>query len=187
MSTIVLLDRLKAADPGWDIWSELVGLVRSIDFEFIKSEYMGNFYSCGRRMSFSDTRPNFVWPDWIPVYVPALYGMKADYWEHAGGYAGAFHNQPAQRGAIFGPAGNDETLGYPLLDVPPDLYRFQLNLHGATFFINKSLNILYPNSDGRCFEELDSLEGFTRKNIQQTLDGKPWFSAYRNLKGTLLD
>jgi len=183
----VLVDRLEAANPGWDEWTELIDLVKSFEFELIKNEYMGNFYISGTRLTFAELRSDFTWPDWLPAYVPALYGMKADEWEMAGGYADSFYDETAEKGSVFSPAGNDEDLGFPLIEVPADLYSFQSNAHGATFFINKSLEICYPNSDDEQFETMDSLEEFTRKNIQQALDGDRWFSAYSDLKGTLLD
>ena len=81
----------------------------------------------------------------------------------------------------------EEELGFPLLDVPPDVYNFQSNNSGALFFVNKKLEVLYPNSDDACFEILDSLTEFTKKNIRQTLEGATWFGAYSDLKGSLLD
>jgi hypothetical protein len=71
--------------------------------------------------------------------------------------------------------------------VPSDVYCFQSNSSGAQFFVNKNLVMLYPNSEGGCFETLDTLEEFTKKNIRQALAGELWFEAYTNLKGTLLD
>jgi hypothetical protein len=93
----------------------------------------------------------------------------------------------ARKGAVFSPAGNDEELGFPLIDVPSDVYYFQSNDSGAQFFVTKNLVMLYPNSDDMCFETLDTLEEFTKKNIQQALAGGRWFKAYAGLKGTLLD
>ena len=183
----MLIDRLTAANPGWEEWDKLVALVRSLDFERVTTDYMGNFLSAGDRLCFSELGDDPVWPDWLPSYVPALFGMKADNWEMAGGYADAFCNTPAIKGSVFSPAGNDADLGYPPIDVPNDVYSFQSNASGAIVFVNTNLEVLYPNSDDECFEVLDSLEKFTRKNIRQALQGKPWFDAYRGLKGSLID
>jgi hypothetical protein len=138
-------------------------------------------------LCFSEVADEPTWPDWLPVYVPALYGMKAENWEMSGGYADSFDNEPARQGSIFSPAGNDDDLGYPLIDVPNAVYAFQSNSNGAIFFINKSLRILYPNSDAERFDQVDALDDFTRKNIQRVLDGKRWFDAYPGLEGSLVD
>ncbi|GAA5505221.1 hypothetical protein [Novipirellula caenicola] len=183
----MLIDRLKAVHPGWEEWDRLMALVTSLDFEFIATDYMGNFYVAGNRLCFSELGDEPTWPDWLPIYVPALYGMKADDWEMSGGYADSFDGEPARKGCVFSPAGNDADLGYPLINVPNDVYAFQTNSDGAVFFISRSLRMLYPNSENERFEELDSLEAFTRKTIQQVLDGHRWFDAYVDLKGSLLD
>lgn len=187
MDTKMLIDRLKDANPVWDEWNELLAFVKSLKFECIASDYLGNFYVADDRLCFSELGDEPPWPDWLPSYVPALYGMKADNWEMAGGYAVSFCNQPAKKGAVFSPAGNDADLGYPRIDVPKDVYNFQSNSHGALFFVDKSLRVLYPNSENKRFDELDSLELFTRKNIRQTLNGRPWFEAYSGLKGSMVD
>lgn len=183
----MLIERLTAANPGWDEWDRLLAFVKSLQFESVASDYMGNFHTAGDRVCFSELSEEPTWPEWLPPYVPALYGMKADHWEMAGGYADSFSNHPAEMGAVFSPAGNDADLGYPLIDVPPDVYTFQSNSHGAQFFVSKSLRVLYPNPDDERFDELDPLDVFTRKNIRQVLDGRPWFEAYRGLKGSSLD
>jgi hypothetical protein len=183
----LLLDRLTAANPGWREWGELVTLVKTLSFDEVINEYLGKFYTSDRPLVFTDAGARGPWPTWLPKYVPALFGMKADDWEMAGGYADSFCNVPARKGAVFSPAGNDEELGYPLIDVPSDVYCFQSNSSGAQFFLNKKLEMLYPNSADRCFEPLDMLEEFTKKNIRQALAGARWFAAYTDLKGTLLD
>lgn len=183
----MLIDRLTAANPGWDEWDQLLTLVRSLQFGSITSDYMGKFSAAGDRLCFSELGEAPTWQDWLPSYVPALYGMKADNWETAGGYADSFTNRPARKGSVFSPAGNDVDLGYPLIDVPANVYTFQSNTHGALFFVSQSLRILSPNSDAERFDELDSLEMFTRQNIRQALAGRPWFEAYRGLAGSLLD
>lgn len=183
----LLIDRLTAANPGWREWGKLITLVKSLSFEEVIDEHLGTFYTSDRPLVFSDPTARNPWPAWLPRYVPALFGLKSDDWEMAGGYADSFCNELAMKGAVFSPAGNDEDLGYPLIDVPPDLYPFQSNSSGAQFFINKKLLILYPNSEDKCFEPLDTLEEFTKKNIRQALAGETWFEAYTDLKGTLLD
>jgi hypothetical protein len=183
----LLVERLTNATPGWTDWRKLIALVKSLDFEQETDEHLGGFFTSTHPLVFSDLVRQPVWPAWLPAYVPALYGMKADDWEMAGGYADSFSNQLAAKGTIFSPAGNDEELGYPLIDVPKDVYNFQSNSSGALFFINKRLDVLYPNSDDECFKKLDTLETFTRKNIRQVLDGKLWFGAYDGLEGRLLD
>jgi hypothetical protein len=185
--TSLLIDRLTAASPGWDEWSELITLVKSLTFNKVDDEFLGTFYTSNYPLVFAESGGRRAWPSWLPPYVAALFGMKALDWEMAGGYADSFHNELAVPGAIFSPAGNLEQLGYPLIDVPQDVYNFQSNDSGALFFINKNLEVLYPNSDDKCFEKLDTLEVFSRKNIDQALRGGRWFQAYADLKGTLLD
>jgi hypothetical protein len=182
-----IIDRLTAANPGWPEWTELITLVMSLSFKKVNDEHLGTFFTSDHPLVFSDPGDRSRWPTWLPTYVPALFGMKADDWEMAGGYADSFGNELAVKGAIFSPAGNDDELGYPLIDVPQDMYTFQSNSSGALFFINKKLEVLYPNSDDECFEKLDTLEEFTKSNIRQALEGAPWFEAYGDLKGSLLD
>lgn len=183
----LLVDRLTPTNPSWHEWDELIALVKSLSFESVGNEYLGMFYASDHPLVFAEPKSAPEWPRWFPTYVAALFGMKADGWEMAGGYADSFSNEPAIKGAVFSPAGNDAELGFPLIDVPPGVYNFQSNSSGALFFINQDLDVLYPNSDDKRFEKLDTLEAFTRKNIRQTLKGKPWFQAYPNLKGPLLD
>jgi len=183
----LLLERLTTANPGWREWGKLVTLVKTLSFEEVIDEHLGKFYTSDRPFVFSDPSSREPWPTWLPKYVPALFGMKADDWEMAGGYADSFCNEPARKGAVFSPAGNDEDLGFPLIDVPSGVYYFQSNSSGAQFFVNKNLVILYPNSEDRWFETLDTLEEFTKKNIRQALAGELWSAAYTDLKGMLLD
>jgi hypothetical protein len=131
MGNSSLLQRLTRGHPGWDVGDQLISLVKSLDFDYIVCEHLGNFYASGCRLSFSDLRDGVVFPSWLPSYVLALYGMKADYWEMAGGYADSFHGTPARRGGVFSPAGNDQELGFPLFDVPVGVYDFQSNSSGA--------------------------------------------------------
>ena len=183
----LIVDRLTAANPGWREWGKLITLVKTLSFEEVIDEHLGKFYTSDRPLVFSDPAARGPWPTWLPKYVPALFGMKADDWEMAGGYADSFSHELAVKGAVFSPAGNDEDLGYPLINVPPDVYYFQSNSSGAQFFVNKNLLMLYPSSEDRCFKTLDTLEEFTKKNIRQALAGGSWFEAYTGLKGTLLD
>ena len=182
-----LLDRLIAANPGWPEWASLDNLVRTLSFDEVGDEFLGEFYSSNRPLVFAEPGIRARWPTWLPNYVPALFGMKADDWEMAGGYADSFCNEPARQGAVFSPAGNDEAMGYPLIDVPADVYYFQSNNSGAQFFLNRKLEMLYLNSEVKRFETMDTLEEFTKKNIRQALAGGPWFAAYTGLKGAMLD
>lgn len=177
----ILIQRLTVANPGWEEWDVLIDLIEQLDFEYITSEYLGSHYVSEDRLCFAESSESQIWPDWLPAYVQALYGMKADEWEMAGGYACIFDNEPAQKGSVFAAGEDDTQLGYPILEVPSDLYPFQTNAHGAIFFINKSLDIFYPSAETERFMKMDSLDDFTRKNIRQALIAETWFTAYRNL------
>jgi len=182
-----LLDRLRATRPGWGVYDEFVRLVESRDFEHRRASY-GSFLVSGTRLVFSELKSDVTWPDWLPGYVPALYGMKAGDWKMSGGYAAEFCNRLAEKGSLFSPAGNDEELDYPLIDVPEGVYDFQSNSSSALFFVNTRLEVMYPNSDDECFEVLAALDDFTRENIRQVLAGREWFEAYcGSIKGTLID
>ena len=186
MKDASVIDRLAASDPGWEEWTQLISLVNSLDLVFVETDYMGSFYSAGERLSFAQPEQPDSWPDWIPQYVSALYGMKADHWENAGGYAESFDGSHALPGHVFSPAGNDEELGFPMIDVPSNTFAFQSNSNGAMFFVNSSLDVIYPDLNGECFKLADSLEQFTRRNIQQTINGEQWFRIYENrINGTL--
>jgi hypothetical protein len=187
-TTQLLFQRLTAASPGWDEWTQLITLVKSLSFEHERDEHLGNgYFASAHPLAFGEPSDRPAWPKWLPRYVPALFGLKADDWDMAGGYADSFCNEPAIQGSIFSPAGNDEELGFPLFEVPPGVFSFQSNSSGAQFFINRKLEVLYPNADGECFERLDSLEEFTRTNIRQALKGELWFDAYPDLDGLSLD
>lgn len=55
MKAATLIDRLVVANPGWDEWNQLIELVNSLDFEYVTSDYLGNFFSArGWRLSFSE-------------------------------------------------------------------------------------------------------------------------------------
>jgi hypothetical protein len=185
----VLLRRLRNSHPGWDVYDQLLSLVESLDFERIDDETTGTFIASGNRLVFAEHNPrSFDWPDWLPSFVPALYGMKADDYEMAGGFADAFSNVPAKRGSVFNHPYDDQELGYPLIEVPGGTHPFQRNSSGATFFLSQDLQVLYPNSADERFEVLDSLEDFTKTCIKQTLVDAGWFAAYSSsVKGTLMD
>src|SRR5439155_10284764 len=139
-------------NPGWGEWGKLITLVKSLSFDLVEDEHLGSFYSSDHPLTLADPGDRPAWPAWLPTYVPALFGMKADDWEMAGGYADSFCNELAVKGAIFSPAGNDEELGFPLIDIPKDIFNFQSNSGGALFFVNRTLEVLYPNSDDERFE-----------------------------------
>lgn len=189
MSKQELLDRLQEAHPGWDVYDRFLTLVESLDFESFELDHRGTFIASGIRLGFSEHDPQrFAWPQWLPRYVPALVGMQADDCEMAGGFADSFSGEQAQRGSVFCYPGEDLELGYPIIDVPADTYPFQNNSHGATFFLSRELDILYPNSKDLRFEVLDSLDNFTKANIEQVLIDKGWFAAYSDtVKGHLMD
>lgn len=187
MNTEQLIDRLTNADPGWPEWKQLLSLVRSLDFESIELEYLGTYHSAGSQLTFSEPLHSITWPDWIPSYVPALLGMKSGMAEEAGGFADSFYGEPAQRGTLFSPAGNDEELGYPLIDVPPNVFPFQMNYCGALFFVNTDRAVLYPCVNDECLKELDTLEQFTRRNIDCALSQNNWYSSYAHLDLDLID
>ena len=188
MSKSAILKRLTEGHPGWVEWDELISLVRSLQFEVLSDDYLGIFYVSGSRLVFREPPINQKWPVGMPLYVAALLGMKADNWEMSGGYGEAFDGSPARKGAIFSAAGNDELLGFPVLDVPEGVYCFQYNSFGAGFFINADLSVVYPNSEAKRLEVLDSLDIFTKKNLRQVLAGRVWFDANsEGIRKRLLD
>lgn len=182
-----LLTRLQSGNPGWPLYVEMIRMVEGCDIEYVEAKYLGNFFVSGDRLSFSDHDAKIVWPNWLPEYVPALYGMKAGYWEIAGGFAKSFRNEAPTKGAIFSAAGNDEEMGYPLLDAPPGIYDFQSNSSGASFFINRDLEVLYPDRYECRFVVLDSLESFTQNSLRQFLALKNWFDLYEKKVDGLID
>src|SRR5262245_1987913 len=183
-----LIDRLSAAHPGWKVYDELIRLVQSLQFRSLEIEHFGEFIASGSRLVFSASAAHVQWPAWLPNYVPALYGLKADDCEMEGGYAARFSNEPAKKGAVFSRAGNDQDLGFPLIDVPDGTFDFQGNASGAGFFVNTRQQVVYPNSEAERFEVLDSLDKFTQVNIRQALERERWFTPYaESIKGTLVD
>ena len=187
MSNRALIKRLQSAHPGWKEWDELLALVKKLKFERIEDEFLGNFYVSGGRLTFEAEQDEVEFPDWMPAYVPMLLGMKASDWEMAGGYAQAFDLRTAEKGKIFSPAGNDAALGYPVFDVPKGIYWFQSTPSGGSIFINRKLQILYPDAEERTMAKLDDLPSFTRHSIAQAVAGQPWTAAYGELAGKLLD
>src|SRR4051794_41000638 len=121
---------------------KLIKLVKSLSFDRITDEHLGTFYASDRPLTFAKPSDRRKWPSWLPAFVPALFGLKADDWEMAGGFADSFRNELAAQGAVFSPAGNDVELGFPLIEVPDGVYTFQSNQSGAMFFINTDLIVL---------------------------------------------
>lgn len=113
--------------------------------------------------------------------------MKADIPLMSGGYAWSFDGTATVSGEVFLEGGAEQQLGFPSVDVPEGVYKFQTNSSGALFHIDQSLNILAPNSDKKCLEKIDSLEDFTKNNIRQVLLGQEWFKLYQDLPGIFLD
>lgn len=183
-----LIEHLTVADPGWTVWASLVDLVRSLDFTLTSDEYLGDFIASGTRLSFGILPDDRHMPEFAPLYVSALFDMKADDPETAGGYACCLNFQEvAKRGALFSPAGNDADMGYPVFDPPPDTYRFQTNRSGAVMFLNRDLEVVCPNSASKSFTVLDTLDTFTQVCIQHVLDEEDWFVAYADRAIDLVD
>ena len=187
MSKRNLTKRLQAAHPGWKQWDELLELVKQLDFERIDDEFLGNHYVSGGRLTFAADQGDVVFPDWMPAYVSALLGMKASEWEMAGGYPQAFDGRTTEKGKIFSPAGNDEAMGFPVFAVPNETYWFQSTPGGGSVFINKKLQILFPDAEDRKMAKLDDLQAFTKKSSAQTVASRPWTAAHGELSGKLLD
>jgi hypothetical protein len=181
-----LITRLASGDPGWPEWKEFVELVASLEFEYINDEFLGEYFISGNRLTFAVSN-DVAWPDWLPKYVPALYSMKADDFDMAGGYVDSFDGSQTKTGGVFAHGGNDVEMGWPLIRVTEEAYPFQMNSSGALFHINRELNILHPDFKEECLKVLDSLETFTQKNIQQALKNETWFRAYDDLDATLVD
>jgi len=186
MDKKALLGKLKDNHPGWTEWDALIALVHTLDLEIEHEEYLGEFLACGVRLCFKDGA-EIDWPQWMPSYVQALYGMKADEPMMAGGYASNFRNSPTIRGEVFADGSDDEDMGFPVFDVPAGIYGFQSNSSGALFHIDEALNILAPDSERECMRVIDTLENFTRSCIRQTLADEEWFVLYKNLPGTFMD
>lgn len=178
MANAKLRERLAKAHTGWPLWDELLGLVDSLDFEYVEDMHLGNHFASGVRLSFAEADHVERWPDWMPAYVPALFGMKADSWETAGGFADMFSGTLARRGRLFSSVASDERLGFPAIDPPPGTYEFQSNNSGATFYVNRALEVVWPSAQTEQFQVLDSLEVFAQTNIAQALAGKAWGKAY---------
>lgn len=181
-----LVRRLKEADPGWPEWKRLIDLVRSLSFSSISDEHLGTYLAAGDRLTFA-VPPPILWPAWVPTYVPALFGMKAAEYEWAGGYAAAFDGRYSQAGKVFSCGPPDAELGFPPIPVPADCHPFQCNAKGALFHLDAKLKVRYPDARRGQMSVLDTLEAFTRKNLDEALGGRPWFRAYDGLQADLVD
>ncbi len=182
-----LIDNLETADPGWPIWAELIELVESLEFDLEQSPYLGVYLASGSRLVFQVPAGGHRWPEWLPCYVPAVYGMKAADYPAAGGYADSFDGSPTEEGSVFASGGVNADLGFPEVSVPAGVYGFQSNSSGALFHLDTRLRVLYPHVESASLRVLDSLEEFTRKNIRQALENETWFRAYADLDATLMD
>lgn len=183
-----LLNRLSSANPGWREWQELMNLINSLEIEYVEDEDRGNYYISGRRLSFKELNEDEIEiPEWMPDYVKALYGMKADDYECAGGYAEDFDGVESIPDSIFAVGGSDEMMGLPAIPVPENTFSFQSNFNGALFHINNELQVLCPDRNNECFTKFDSLEAFTKKNIQQVLENKLWYEVYEDILSPLID
>jgi hypothetical protein len=183
-----LVKRLTAADPGWPVWTALVKYVRSLDFEVVRHEHLGEFIAAEDQLSFGVLSKVRKFPKFTPVYVEALFDMKPADPEMDGGYACCLNfGELAQRGTLFSPAGNDDELGFPLFDPPPHTYLFQTNSSGALLFINRKLEVVVPDPESESFVSLDPLEEFTQVCIQSAIDGDNWFSEYSDHAPGLID
>ena len=181
MSKKNLLDRLKAGYPGWGEYDSLLREAEAADWEIVEEEYLGRYYvSPSSQLCFSVPSERVVWPDWVPPYVKALAGLKADEPAMAGGYADYFTGEPSESGSVFTGGVEDADLGYPFIEAPEGVFPFQSNTSGALFHLNRDLDVLYPNIDTRRLEVLDSLDDLTKKAIKQSLDGAEWYVAYHD-------
>src|SRR5216110_3082573 len=91
-----LLNRLADADPGWPVFRELVQRVESLSFSELRHEFLGRFLVATAPLVFAEPPARTRWPDWMPPYVPALYGLQAAEAEMEGGYAKHFHGNLAR-------------------------------------------------------------------------------------------
>ncbi len=187
MTKDTLVERLTEVHPGWHEWDSLIELVTSLEFSSVSLEYVGEFLSSGSRLTFASRPSDQPFPDFVPSYLAAIFGMKVSDAETAGGFAEYLSGAQAKRGALFNPAGLDEMMGYPVFDVPLGTYCFQANSSGASFFINQALEVLYPNSDLAQFSVLDPLDEFARTCIRKAVLGEDWFSAYAERVDGLID
>ena len=179
MSRKELLDRLNAGHPGWSEYDSLLREVGAVDWEVVEEEYLGNYFvSPDSQLCFSVPSSRVLWPDWLPTYVKALVGLKAEEPAMAGGYADSFRGQPSESGSVFTDGVEDADLGYPQIEAPEGVYPFQTNSSGALFHVNRELNILYPNMDTKSLDVLDSLEKLTKTVIRESLGGGEWYTAY---------
>lgn len=183
----VLLRRLRDANPGWSEWNDLLALVESLKFQRVEQEYLGIFYAAGDRLCFAEIESDATFPDFVPDYVNALYGLKPDEFENSGGYAIELSDQEAQRGNLFSPLGNDAALGYPEFDPPAGTFPFQATNTGASVFLTADLDVVAPDANQEAFVTLDTLEAFTRRSIQAALDNHNWTRFYQTQMRDLMD
>ncbi len=179
-----LINCLTEANPGWPEWNALLELVVSLDWEPVSIDYLGEFIVSDNRLTFSV--PTTI-PDFAPSYVAPLYGMKCGSPEMAGGYAEEFQGAFAQRGSLFSPIGKDVSMGYPEFDPPANAYAFQTNSSGAMFYLLPELTVAAPNADRLEFDEIGSLEAFTRHSIACAIAEEDWYQAYARRNSDLLD
>lgn len=192
------IQSLRAANPGWTEWRELIEFAQSLEMVEFENEYLGAFLTSGStEQDAGDTWPGCLtvkvlpmetqFPAWLPKYVRPLVGLKASEYCMEGGYANAFDGRPSQPGhAFFGPI-LDAELGHPLIPIPTDCFPFQRNSSGALFHITKKLEILTPDASQGKFLLLDDLETFTKKSIRCVLEGRDWYESYWDRKFDIID
>ena len=172
--------RLAQADPGWPEWAQLQNLLVQHQLEKVECRRTGIHFS-SQRLSFSVLPQEKVFPQWLPPYARALYGLKASSWEYAGGYADAVCSGAVSSNAVFSLAVNDSELGYPLIPPPNDAAYFQTTIGGGVVFLDRGLQMLAPNVETQSVLVFDDLESFTKKHIDSVLTGRPWHFAYNDL------
>ncbi|TWT39297.1 hypothetical protein [Blastopirellula retiformator] len=182
-----LHERLRDSNPGWAEWHALLQLVESLTFQQINDEYLGTFFAAGDRLCFSALDADRSFPAFVPAYVASLYGLKADEYEMAGGYAIELSHEPAIRGSLFSPLGNDADLGYPEIDPPPGTFPFLTTNTGASLFLTSNLQVVFPDAEKETFATLDDLKTFTRRSIQAAVENRNWTSFYEQQLGNLID
>ena len=176
-----LLTRLESAHPGWDEYDALIKKIKSLKWKIINDEHLGRYFiSHGVELVFKLDVDNSKWPKWAPPYVFPLRGLIAYEYDLAGGYADWFTGEPSVSGSVFVGAVEDSVISYPYIEAPEGVYNFQANSSGALFHLSKTLNVLYPDIVSLQFEQLDTLESFTKNCISKSLEGEVWYSAYQD-------
>ena len=186
---MLLLERLKAGHSGWPAYDELLQHVAGRDWA-LKVDGSRRFFVSGHDRVFADTdlrgwRP---WLDWMPAYVPALYGMNASMPGYAGGYADYFTGeQPTIINLFNWPEDEDmeelDEADLPDVDIPECTYAFLSNESGNVFFLTQRLEVLHANVMKQQLVVIDDLDTFTRKCIHQFIAGHNWFRAYDDQYG----